>query len=172
MIKVLRFFNNLNLMIGKFVSFLIWIGIVVLCYEVIARYVFGQPTIWAHGYTQRIFGSYFVLVGSYTLFQKEHVRVDILLHPAKPRMNALADLLNCSFLIIWGSVLTVEGWAFFLDAWTFNELDDSALGHPMWPPKFALFVGCFLITLRGIFEAIDALFKLIVPDFDFNGAIR
>ena len=34
-----------------------WPGVAVLVYEVVARYVFNAPTIWAHGTTQRIFGN-------------------------------------------------------------------------------------------------------------------
>ena len=68
--KILDFITEINARIGKAVSFLIWAGIVVLCYEVVARYGRGQPTLWAHGYTQRIFGSYFVLIGAYTLIQR------------------------------------------------------------------------------------------------------
>jgi TRAP-type mannitol/chloroaromatic compound transport system permease small subunit len=39
---VLRTIHALNRAIGKAVSFLIWAGIVVLCYEVVARYAFGR----------------------------------------------------------------------------------------------------------------------------------
>ena len=167
---ILNVITRLNTAIGKSVSFLIWIGIVVLCYEVVARYGFGQPTLWAHGYTQRIFGSYFVLVGAYTLIKRDHVRVDIFLNSRSPRRNAGLDLLNYSFLVLWGLVLTREGWFFFLDAWQFNELDDSARGHPMWPPKLALFVGSLLITIQGIVEATIALIRLFNPKFQLKEA--
>lgn len=33
----LRLIDQINIFIGKTVSFLIWAGIVVLCYEVVAR---------------------------------------------------------------------------------------------------------------------------------------
>ncbi len=160
----LALIDRLNESIGKAVSFLIWAGIAVLCFEVAARYLFGQPTIWAHGYTQRIFGSYFVLIGAYTMVRSDHVRVDILLAPTAPRRRALLDLLNCAFLILWGAVLTTEGWRFFVDAWSYGELDDSVLGHPMWPPKLALFLGAALITLQGLIEALRALHALFSPD--------
>lgn len=155
--------DRINVLVGQSVSFLIWVGIAVLCFEVVARYAFGQPTIWAHGYTQRIFGSYFILVGAYTLVQREHVRVDIFLTPEPSRRNALLDLINYGFLIVWGTVLTSEGWAFFQDAWKWAEVDDSALGHPMWPPKLALFVGSLLITVQGVNEAVKSLLTLISP---------
>lgn len=163
---LLNLIDRINIAIGKGVSYLIWAGIVVLCYEVVARYVFGQPTLWAHGYTQRIFGAYFVLVGAYTLIKRDHVRVDILLNTRSPRVNAGLDLLNYAFLILWGVILTREGWLFFDDAWSFNERDDSALGHPMWPIKLALFLGAGLITLQGIAEAVRSLVLLINPHAD------
>ena len=168
--RLLRQIENINIMIGKAISFLIWIGIVVLCWEVVARYVFGAPTIWAHGYTQRIFGAYFVLVGAYTLIRRNHVRVDLLLNTSSPRFTAFLDLINCIFLIIWGSVLIWEGFWLFEDAWRFNELDDSVLRHPMWPIKLSLFVGAVLITVQGVIEAIRALVLLVNPDADTQSA--
>lgn len=163
---LLRFVDQINIVIGKAVSYLIWAGIVVLCYEVVARYGFGQPTLWAHGYTQRIFGAYFVLIGAYTLVKRDHVRVDIFLNTRSPRVNAGLDLFNYAFLILWGVILTREGWLFFEDSWSFQERDDSALGHPMWPIKLALFVGAALITLQGIAEAIRSVVLMIDPKAD------
>lgn len=167
---LLRRIEYINVLIGKAVSFLIWIGIVVLCWEVVARYVFGAPTIWAHGYTQRIFGAYFVMVGAYTLIRRNHVRVDLLLGTASPRFNAFLDLVNCAFLIIWGVVLVWEGFWLFEDAWRFNELDDSVLRHPMWPIKLSLFLGALLITVQGVIEAVRSLVLIVNPDADIGPA--
>ena len=167
---LLRRIEYINVLIGKAVSFLIWIGIVVLCWEVVARYVFGAPTIWAHGYTQRIFGAYFVMVGAYTLIRRNHVRVDLLLGTASPLFNAFLDLVNCAFLIIWGVVLVWEGFWLFEDAWRFNELDDSVLRHPMWPIKLSLFLGALLITAQGVIEAVRSLVLIVNPDADIGPA--
>jgi len=163
---ILKLIDQINITIGKFVSYLIWAGIIVLCFEVAARYGLGRPTLWAHGYTQRIFGAYFVLIGAYTLVKRDHVRVDIFINTRSPRINAGLDLFNYAFLILWGVVLTREGWLLFEDAWSFNELDDSALGHPMWPIKLALFLGASLITLQGIVEAIRSLVLIFNPNAD------
>lgn len=160
--------DGINRLIGKTVSFLIWGGIIVLCYEVVARYVFGQPTLWAHGYTQRIFGAYFVLIGGYTLIRGDHVRVDLLLQNRGVRGRAMLDLVNFAFLILWGLVLTWEGFWFFEDAWSFNERDDSALRHPMWPPKLALFLGAAMITLQGLVEAVRCVILIINPKADIR----
>ncbi|MDO9109536.1 MAG: TRAP transporter small permease subunit, partial [Desulfatirhabdiaceae bacterium] len=71
----LRTIDSISLWTGKVCSFLIYFGIAMLVYEVISRYLFGTPTVWAHGYSQRLFGSYFILVGAYTLLMNGHIRV-------------------------------------------------------------------------------------------------
>lgn len=168
---LLQMIDRFNLAVGKMVSFLIWAGIVVLCYEVTARYVFSSPTLWAHGYTQRIFGAYFVLVGAYTLIRNDHVRVDILLQGGSVRRRAALDLLNFAFLILWGGVLSWEAFWFFEDSWRFNERDDSALRHPLWPVKLALFAGVAMITLQGLVEATRRVILIVNPAADIGDIV-
>jgi TRAP-type mannitol/chloroaromatic compound transport system permease small subunit len=163
---LLRLIDRFGLLMGRLVSFLVWAGIVVLCWEVVARYVFGAPTIWAHGYTQRIFGAYFVLVGAYTLIRRDHVRIDLFINGSRPRVNAALDLVNYVFLIVWGVALTWEGFWFFEDAWRYGDLDDSVLQHPMWPIKLCLFAGAALITLQASAEAIRSLVLMANPQAD------
>ncbi len=163
---LLAWIDRINIWFGKAISYLIWIGIGIIVLEVVLRYVFNAPTVWGPGYTQRIFGSYFILIGAYTLIRGGHVRVDLLLNTRSPRWNAFLDLLNYVVLVIWAAALTYEGWYYFEEAWRFSEVDDSALRHPMWPVKLALFVGVTLITLQGIVEIIRSSVLVVRPDVD------
>lgn len=159
----LRIIESFNLAIGKLCSFAVFIGMAIVIYEVIARYAFNAPSVWAPGYTQRIFAGYFILIGAYTLIKGGHVRVDILLNTRSPRWNAFADTLNYVALVIWTLALTYEAWFYFMDAWDFNEVDDSALRHPMWPVYLALFVGSALILLQGLSGVIASSLEFIKP---------
>ena len=47
--------DRLNGFLGRLVSYAIWIGMAVVVCEVVMRYVFNAPTVWAQGYAQRIF---------------------------------------------------------------------------------------------------------------------
>ena len=101
-----------------------------------------------------------------TLLRKDHVRVDLLLNIGSARWKAFLDLINFSFLILWGAVLSYEAFWFFEDSWRFNEVDDSALRHPMWPVKFAMFVGVTMITVQGIVEVIRSIILIVKPTAD------
>ncbi|NYT64407.1 TRAP transporter small permease subunit [Alcaligenaceae bacterium] len=160
---LLTWIDRLNSAFGRLASYLIWFGIVIIVLEVTLRYVFNAPTVWGPGYTQRIFGAYFVLIGTYTLLKNGHVRVDVLLHTRSPRFNALLDVLNYSVLAIWSGALVYEAWYYFYESWAFSELDDSALGHPLWPVKLALFLGVLTIFLQGITEIIRSICQVISP---------
>ncbi len=161
---LLDWIDKLNTAIGKLVGYLIWAGIALIVLEVTLRYVFNAPTVWGPGYAQRVFGAYFVLVGGYTLIKDGHVRVDVLLHTRSKRLTALLDVLNYAVLIIWAGALVYEGWYYFHDSWAFAETDDSALGHPLWPVKLALFVGVLLILLQAVAEIIRGLVRFVRPD--------
>lgn len=163
---LLAWVDRFNIAFGKLVSYLIWFGIAIIVLEVALRYLFNAPTVWGPGYTQRIFGSYFILIGAYTLIQGGHVRIDVLLNTRSPRWNAFLDLLNYAVLLIWTGALVYEGWFYFEESWSFGEIDDSALGHAMWPVKLALLLGVIVISVQGIAEMIRSALLIIWPDLD------
>lgn len=159
----IRLIDSFNQITGKLVSYFVWAGMAIVVYEVIARYVFNAPSVWAPGYTQRVFAGYFILIGAYTLIKGGHVRVDILLNTRSPRWNAFADFINYLALTIWTLALTYEAWYYFMDAWQFNEVDDSALRHPMWPVNLALFLGSALILTQGLSGLLTSALEFINP---------
>ncbi|MGR3701344.1 MAG: TRAP transporter small permease subunit [Paracoccaceae bacterium] len=161
---ILEAINRLNSFVGKLVSYAIWIGMAVVVYEVVMRYAFNAPTAWAQGYTQRIFACYFILIGAYTLIERGHVRVDLLLNRRSAHWNAILDIFNYAILLLWTGALAYEGWFYFNDAWRFGELDDSALGHVIWPVKLALLVGVLLMALQGVAEIARAGITLCRPE--------
>ncbi len=159
--QFLRVIDNISDWSGRISSFLVFFGIFILAFEVVARYFFGAPTVWAHGYSQRIFGTYFVLVGAYTLLKNGHVRVDIIYQRFSLRVRALLDLLNYTLLLIWSFVLIREGWMFFMSSYEIREADEMVLAHPVYPVKFFLFVGVVLITLQGLKCLTISIFELV-----------
>jgi len=159
--QFLRVIDNISDWSGRISSFLVFFGIFILAFEVVARYFFGAPTVWAHGYSQRIFGTYFVLVGAYTLLKNGHVRVDIIYQRFSLRVRALLDLLNYALLLIWSFVLIREGWMFFMNSYEIREADEMVLAHPVYPVKFFLFVGVILITLQGLKCLTISIYELV-----------
>ncbi len=158
--KFFKTVNGISEWSGKIVSYLVYVGIIVLAIEVFARYFFNAPTVWAHGYSQRIFGSYFILVGAYTLLKGGHVRVDVLYNRFGLKGRAFLDMINYAVLLLWSSVLILEGWTFFAQSYKLREVDEMVLAHPVYPFKFLLLIGSILIALHGV-----ALFIISLQTF-------
>ncbi|MBR9981420.1 MAG: TRAP transporter small permease subunit [Desulfatitalea sp.] len=159
--KLFRAIDSISDWSGKIVSFLIYAGILMLVFEVVSRYFFNSPTVWAHGYSQRLFGSYFVLVGAYTLLKDAHVRVDIIYQRFSIRVRAVLDIINYGLLILWTAVLFKEGITFFQNSLAIREVDEMALAHPMYPVKFLLVVGVALILLQGLSKITTSCITLV-----------
>jgi TRAP-type mannitol/chloroaromatic compound transport system permease small subunit len=51
---------------GNIVSWMILPMVLSLTYEVVARYVFSAPTVWAYDMTFMLYGTFFMLGASYT----------------------------------------------------------------------------------------------------------
>ena len=158
---VLKTIEDISIWSGKIVSFLVWAGAVMLAWEVAARYVFNAPTVWAHGYSQRLFGTYFILVGAFTLARGGHVRIDLITNRFSFRARKFFDLLNYAFLILWAGVLITEGWLFFMNSWSMREVDEMVLAHPVYPVKFMLLLGAVLILLQGAAMSVSTIASLI-----------
>lgn len=146
---------------GRIVSFGLYIGIAVLFIEVFLRYLFNHPTVWAHGYSQRIFGSYFILIGAYTLLHNGHVRVDLIYNRLQEKARAFFDMVNYIALLVWDVVLLKEGYGFFMSSFRAREADEMVLCHPVYPVKFLILVGAVLIGLQGLSMLIKSLFALL-----------
>src|SRR5687767_14232913 len=77
---------------GKAVAWLTALPLVfVIVYEVILRYAFNDPTIWAFDVSYMLYGSLFMLGAAFTLLHQGHIRTDIFYGKWSPRVQGLVD---------------------------------------------------------------------------------
>ena len=147
---------------GRVVSYFVPIMMLILLYEVVLRYVFNNPTNFAHELTLYMFGSYFMLLGGYALYSRAHIAMDLLYGRWSPRTKAIVDLFTyLLFFFFLGTLFWVAGeWA--LKSAMRLDISRTAWHPPIWPFKMMLPVGVFLILLAGVAKFIR----------DLNMAIR
>ena len=76
MLKAIRILDSISLWSGRIVAWLIVPMVLSLVYEVVARYIFDAPTVWAYDMTFMLYGSFFMIGSAYTLYKKGHIRTD------------------------------------------------------------------------------------------------
>jgi TRAP-type mannitol/chloroaromatic compound transport system permease small subunit len=148
--RLLKIIDSISDWSGRLFSYLLWPGVAVLVYEVVARYVFNAPTIWAHGTTQRIFAVYYFICGAYISLNRSHITMDIIYERFSPRKKAILDIIGFIFFFAFCGVLLWYGSRY---AWvsTINlEPDNTPFRAPLYPIKMMIPVGALLIILQEL----------------------
>lgn len=154
-ISVVDFIND---GVGRAISFLAYPMIGVLVWEVFMRYVFNQPTIWAHELSALLYAVFFLLGGAYTLRWKAHINVDVLYVQLSPRSRAMLDLITWVLFYFFCGVLLWQGsqagWKSFLRL----ERASTVWEPYVWPVKLCIPLAAFLMLLQGLTKTIGDLF--------------
>jgi TRAP-type mannitol/chloroaromatic compound transport system permease small subunit len=155
--RFLSVVDHISEWVGNFSNFLIFGMLGVLLFEVLARYLFSAPTIWAHELSGFIFGTYFILLGANVLRIKGHVGIDILYGRFPVRVRAIIDL--CTFIFFLLVCITLIWWGgqVALQAWQSGERTTSDWLFPLAPIRTIIAIGAILLLLQGIAKFIRDL---------------
>jgi len=129
-----------------------------MVYEVVLRYFFNAPTMWAFEMSYMFMGTSFALAIAYALKQRTHVRMDLLYDQLAPRSRAIIDLVGFGLL-----VLPLTLWLTWRLGWyaqhayvTLEVSGKSAWNPQVWHFRAALCVGFLVFSLQLIAEVIEA----------------
>lgn len=144
---------------GKLVAWLIIPMVLALCYEVVARYAFDAPTLWAYDMTFMLYGSFFMLGAAYTLQCKGHIRTDSLYSGWSPRTQGIVDAVCYLVMFLpFAAVFFWFGWGYFYKAFSTGERFVSSPWMPItWPFKSTMPLAGLLLLIQGIAEFCKSL---------------
>lgn len=153
--------DNISLMVGKFVSYFIFVIIVITIIEIICRYFFNKPTVWSYELGQMLFGAYFLLVGAMVLQDREHIGMDILVTKLSDKKQAIFNVVTALFTILFCLVLVWKGWHFAFKSIKNLEHSTSVWGPPLYPFKATLPLAGLLVLLQAISNMIKDIYFVI-----------
>ncbi|MBU1208319.1 MAG: TRAP transporter small permease subunit [Proteobacteria bacterium] len=158
--KVVRFIDGLSLWSGKIFA---WLSVPLvggLVYEVVARYAFNSPTEWAYDITYMLYGIIFMMGAAYTLYNKGHIRTDLLYNTFPARWQGLIDTIFYLFFFFPGMILfLVAGWDYAAHAWDIKETAAYSPWRPIvYPFKTVIPIAIILLIIQGIAEFIKSVY--------------
>jgi len=158
LIKTSRLIDALNSRIGKILSWLIVVVVVVSASNATVRKVLNiSSNAWLE-LQWVLFGVVFLLCSPWTLLTNEHVRIDIVNNVLPRRVRDIIELVgHFLFLLPLTIVMVVTSIPFFLRSFRINEQSTSAGGLPQWPAKSLIMIGFALLLLQGISEIIKRI---------------
>ena len=135
---------------GKIFSFGIAVVVVLMFYEVVARYIFDAPTEWGFDMTQFIFATTAIMSGGYTLLHKSHVNVDVAYRYFPPQMKLIVNLVAGVFLFAFCGAVLWWGVECAVSACLLGEVTQTPFGGPVYLVKSTMPIGAALILLQGL----------------------
>ncbi|MBZ9669627.1 TRAP transporter small permease subunit [Mesorhizobium sp. ESP7-2] len=153
-----RAIDRANEFIGKSVSWLILLAILVSAANAVIRKVFDTSSNAWLELQWYLFGGAFMLAAAYTLKQNEHIRIDIVYGLFSRRVQHRIDLFGHVFFLMPFVTLMVFYFVPYVSlSFHSGEMSTNAGGLIVWPAKAILLVGFFLLALQGISEIIKKI---------------
>jgi TRAP-type mannitol/chloroaromatic compound transport system permease small subunit len=167
LIKLSRAIDAVNQAIGKWVSWLVVVAVLVSAINAIVRKVFDTSSNAWLELQWVLFSMVFLLCASWTLRSNEHIRIDIVNILLPKRVRNTIDLIGHAFFLLpLCIIMLTTSLPFFLTSYRIDEQSANAGGLPQWPAKSLIFIGfCFLFA-QGISELIKrvAVMRGEIPD--------
>lgn len=131
-------------------------------YEVVARYLFDAPTIWAFDLTYILYGTIFMLGASYTLLKGAHIRTDMLWETFTDRRKGWIDLVT--YVCFFFPALSMIFLSSIDDVWQsfqIGETSEQTAWRPIiWPFKGVVPLTALLLLIQGVSEAMKSLYAV------------
>jgi TRAP-type mannitol/chloroaromatic compound transport system permease small subunit len=157
--RYVRWIGVLSEYTGRFASYLILTLVVVVCFDVLMRYLFNSPTTWAYDAALHLYSISFLVGGAWVLKMKAHIKVDVLYNMFSPRARAVINLI-CYLLLLFPLCyfLLKDGSVYAFTSWKLGEVSRSSpLHEPVWPLKAFIPISFLLLWLQGIVEVVHDL---------------
>ena len=176
LLRLSRAIDALNFRVGKVLSWLILIAVIISATNATVRKVFDTSSNSWLELQWILFSVVFLLCSPWTLLSNEHIRIDIVngMLP-QPVRNWIDVVGHAFFLLPLTIVMIVTGIPFFTKSWLLNEQSGNAGGLPQWPAKSLVMIGFALLFLQGISELIKriAVMRNLIPDpYETTGSSR
>src|SRR5215510_14130922 len=145
---------------GTAISWLSVPLVLAVSYEVIARYLFNAPPIWAFDATYMLYGALFMLGAAYALHKGAHIRTDFFWEKFSARKKGWIDALSYVLFFFPGfATLLWLGTHEALYAWQINETSDQTPWRPiLWPFKAVVPLACLLLLIQGFSEFLKSVY--------------
>ena len=158
LLKLSRAIDAVTEFIGKWVSWLILVAVLVSAGNAIVRKLFNMSSnAWLEAQWY-LFGAVFMLAAAYTLRQNEHIRIDIFYGGRSKRAQDWIDLFGHLFFLLPFCLLML--WLltpYTIHAIQSGEVSANAGGLILWPSKAVILGGFILLTLQCFSEIIKRI---------------
>lgn len=150
----MKLFSNLMLALGWLSAALFGLAGCMLTYEVVARYLFVAPTIWAAELSQLCLIWGCMIAMPWLLGARRHIAVDAVTERLGYTGKLVCHVLSMIAIATFSAVVAWKGWGIFFDSFERGRTTGSMLDLPTWVSELAIPVGFGFLFLQALIELI------------------
>ena len=146
--------------VGKAVSWLTALLVVLICYDVVSRYLFNKSSVAIYELEWHIFALIFLIGAAYAFKHDRHVRVDVIYSKLSEKSKAWINLIGTVVLLLPFCVILLKaGFDFVSNSYRLLESSADAGGLPArYLIKAAIPLGFLFVTI----QAFSVIFRSIL----------
>ncbi len=121
-------------------------------YEVLARYFFNAPTIWAAEISQLllIWGTFLAM--AYALKNRQHIRIEIVIARFGLGTQKVFEAVSLIFISVLCAIVVWYGWDIAWDSFERGRSTGTMLNIPNWWTELVIPAGFTLLLLQSLVE--------------------
>ena len=105
-----RLCEAVSLFISRIAMWLSATIVAVMMFEVISRYVFEAPTLWANESSLWMAGFVYLFAGLYAMRERGHIRVTVVYNSLPRKAQLVLDAIGTLVVVLFAAALVVGGW--------------------------------------------------------------
>jgi len=160
--KTIKVIDTFSEWTGNVVAWLCVPLAIVVFYEVVSRYFFDDPTIWAYDLSYMLYGALFMLGAAFALRRGAHIRTDMLWDKFSDTTKGKIDFYAYILFFFPGMILLFT--TSIDDAWhafTIGELSEQTPWRPyLWPIKSVVPLTSLLLLIQGVSEILKSWYRM------------
>jgi TRAP-type mannitol/chloroaromatic compound transport system permease small subunit len=167
LLALARMIDALTERIGKIVTWLVLVAVLVSAANAIVRKAFDMSSNAFLEVQWYLFSAVFLLCSAWTLLRNEHIRIDVVAGRLAKRTQTWIDVFGTLFFLLPMTLLILyESVPWAWRALESGEISGSAGGLILWPAKILVPIGFTLLVLQGISELVKriAFLRGLGPD--------
>lgn len=156
MTKLVYAIESMSIWVGRAFGWCILILTFSVTFEVVMRYVWNDPTVWAFDMMVQMYGALFLMAGPYALAQDAHVRGDVVYRLFPVRLQGFIDF-TLYLLFFFPGMLALfwYGAEIASDSWRYKEVSWNS------PARIQVYFFKTLVPLAGFFLLLQGFAELI-----------
>ena len=144
--------DRISTALGHCAAWLYFLTGVMIGYEVLARYFFNAPTIWAAEISQLflIWGTFLAM--AYALKNRQHIRIEIIITKFGNKTQKVFEAVSLVFISVLCTIVVWYGWGIAWDSFERGRSTGTMLNIPNWWTEAVIPAGFTLLLLQSLVE--------------------